>query len=137
MKDLQFYINETLINESNWSKEEYKEAARKIEEHIDDLQYIISAKLDVKVKLNVVAQSRGIKIESDNLLPLLKDKMWYYLYKEIVFATWGGTYNERDNAIWFDPKLMWEHATGGGNSHDIAGLSIIWFKLDTNEWVIE
>ena len=92
--------------------------------------------MGVKVKLNVSAQSRGIKIESDNLLPLLKDKMWYCLYKEIVFATWGGTYNERDNAIWFNPKLMWEHATGGGNGHDIAGLSNIWFKLNTNEWVI-
>lgn len=137
MKDLQAYIHESLVNESNWSGDEYKQAAKQIEEHIDDLQSIISTRLGVNVKLSVKATPRRIEIESDNLLPKLKDKMWYCLYKEIVFATWGGNYIEKDNAIWFDPKLMWEHATGGSNGHDIAGISSIWFKLDTNEWIIK
>lgn len=137
MKNLQTYIHESLVNESNWSAAEYKEAAKQVEEHIDDLQYIISTRLGVDVKLSVKATPRRIEIESGNLLPKLKDKMWYCLYKEIVFATWGGNYNEKDNTIWFDPKLMWEHATGGSNGHDIAGISNIWFKLDTNEWEIK
>ena len=141
MKQLAQYMNENLtqenpVNESNWGGNEYKEAAKQIEEHINDLQYIISAKLGVDVKLSVKSTPRRIELESENLLPKLKDKMWYCLYKEIIFATWGGTYNDRDNTIWFDPKLMWEHATGGSNGHDIAGLSNIWFKLDTNEWEV-
>ena len=137
MKDLQAYMNESLVNESSWGSDEYKEAAKHIEEHIDELQDQISTILGVDVKLSVKASPRRIEIESENLLPKLKDKMWYCLYKEIIFATWGGNYNEKDNTIWFNPKLMWEHATGGSNGHDIAGLSNIWFKLDTNEWVIK
>lgn len=142
MKTLTNFVNESLVqenpvNESNWSSDEYKQAAKQIEEHIDGLEEQISTILGVKVKLNVKAGPRKIEIESDNLLPKLKDKMWYCLYKEIIFATWGGNYNEKDNAIWFDPKLLWEHATGGSNGHDIAGISSIWFKLDTNEWVIK
>lgn len=142
MKQLTQYLNENLaqgnfVNESNWGANEYKEAAKKIEEHIDELQDQISAILGVKVKLNVKAGPRKIEIESDNLLPQLKDKMWYCLYKEITFSTWGGSYNEKDNVIWFNPKLMWEYATSGSNAHDIAGISEISFKLDTNEWVIE
>ncbi len=137
MKGLQAYINESLVNESNWGNNEYKEAAKQIEEHIGDLQDRISTILGVKIKLNISAQPRRIEIESDNLLPQLKDKMWYCLYKEITFVTWGGTYNEKDNAIWFDPKLAWKYATGGENGHDIDGVSNIWFKLDTNEWIIK
>ena len=142
MKSLTDFMNESLaqenhVNESNWGSDEYKEAAKKIEEHIDELQDQISAILGVKVKLNISAGPRKIEIESDNLLPQLKDKMWYCLYKEITFATWGGSYNEKDNTIWFNPKLFWQHATGGSNGHDIAGLSNIWFKLDTNEWEIK
>ena len=137
MKNLRTYIYESLINESNWSSDEYKQAAKQIEEHIGDLESYISNILGVDVKLSIKASPRRIEIESDNLLPKLKDKMWYCLYKEIIFATWGGNYSEKDNAIWFDPKLLWEHATGGSNGHDIAGISSIWFKLDTNEWVIK
>lgn len=141
MKKLTQYINENLsqenfVNESSWGNNEYKEVAKKIEEHIDELQDQVSAILGVKVKLNISHTPRKIEIESDNLLPQLKDKMWYCLYKEITFATWGGSYDEKDNVIWFNPKLMWEHATSGSNGHDIAGLSEIYFKLDTNEWVI-
>lgn len=49
MKQLTQYINEVLpqenhVNESSWGKNEYKEAARRIEEHIDELQHIISTK---------------------------------------------------------------------------------------------
>lgn len=132
MKQLSQYLME-----ASWGGDEYKQAAKQIEEHIDDLQYILSTRLGVDVKLSIKATPRRIEIESENLLPKLKDKMWYCLYKEIIFATWGGTYNEKDNTIWFDPKLMWSHATGGANGHDIAGLSNIWFKLDTNEWVIK
>lgn len=142
MKQLTNFINESLVqenfvNESDWGNNEYKEAAKKIEEHIGELQDQVSAILGVKVKLNVSHTPRKIEIESDNILPQLKDKLWYCLYKEITFATWGGTYSEKDNAIWFDPKMFWNHATGGSNGHDIAGISIIWFKLDTNEWTIE
>ena len=142
MKQLTQYLNENLtyenpVNESNWGSDEYKEAAKKIEEHIGELQDQVSAILGVKVKLNVKVGPRKIEIESDNLLPQLKDKMWHCLYKEITFATWGGSYSEKNNAIWFDPKMFWEHATGGSNGHDIAGISIIWFKLDTNEWEIK
>lgn len=137
MKDLQSYMNESLMNESSWGSDEYKEAAKQIEEHIGDLESYISNILGVDVKLSIKASPRKIEIESENILPKLKDKMWYCLYKEIIFATWGGNYNEKDNTIWFNPKLMWEHATGGSNGHDIAGLSNIWFKLDTNEWVIK
>ena len=137
MKDLQAYMNESLVNESSWGSDEYKQAAKQIEEHIGDLESHISNILGVDVKLSIKATPRRIEIESENILPKLKDKMWYCLYKEIIFATWGGNYNEKDNTIWFNPKLMWEHATGGSNGHDIAGLSNIWFKLDTNEWVIK
>lgn len=137
MKDLQAYMNESLVNESSWGSDEYKEAAKQIEEHIGDLESYISNILGVNVKLSIKASPRKIEIESENLLPKLKDKMWFCLYKEIIFATWGGNYNEKDNTIWFNPKLMWEHTTGGSNGHDIAGLSNIWFKLDTNEWVIK
>lgn len=142
MKTLTQYLNENIsyetpVNESSWGSSEYKEAAKQIEEHIDELESYISNILGVKVKLNVSAESRKIEIESDNLLPQLKDKMWYCLYKEIIFDTWGGTYNEKDNTIWFNPKLMWEHATGGSNGHDISGINNIWFKLDTNKWEIK
>lgn len=140
MKRLTQYINENisqenLVNESSWGSNEYKEAAKQIEEHIGGLQDHISAILGVKVKLNVSTTPRKVEIESDNLLPQLKDKMWYCLYKDIKFVTWGGTYNENDNAIWFNPKLTWHHATGGSNGHDIDGINNIWFKLDTNEWI--
>lgn len=142
MKTLTQYLNENIsyetpVNESNWGATEYKEVAKRMEEHIGDLENRISKILGVKPKLNVSATPHSIEIESDNLLPQLKDKMWDCLYKEIIFGTWGGTHNERDNAIWFDPKLFWTHTDSGSNGHRIGGISEILFKLDTNKWEIK
>lgn len=130
------FANEALVSEDNHSADEYKEVAKDIEENIGELEEYLNKLFGIKIKLSINVKPRSIEIESDNFIPKLKDKLWSCLFDEFQFGTWGGQFNN-DGNIWFNPKVFYHFHAGGSNGNDIYGLSSIWWKPSTKEWVMK
>lgn len=135
MKTLQEYLS---VNEDGYNSRDYKEASEVVKGCIKELEEKLGDIIGVRnLKLNVSIALRKIVIESDNLLPYLKDRLWKMLFDDIRFVTWGGRIDE-DDKVWFDLQFSYDYALdGGGNGSNFAFLRRFSFDLNTKEWTFE
>jgi hypothetical protein len=135
MKPLMEYIN---INEGDHKPDDYKEAGKIARECIKELEDAIGSVIGIRnLKLNVIVMPQKIAIESDNLLPQLKDGLWNVMFDDVRFETWGGEFT-KDGKIWFNPKFSWNYARkSGSNGHDFGFYRNIWFDPNTKEWIFD
>lgn len=133
MKPLYEYIK---VNEDNHSPEEYKEAGELVKQYIGELEVALGGVMGIRnLRLSVTVKRNSIVIESENLLPQLKDGLWNVLFDELTFETWGGNFTN-DGMIWFNPKFMWTYAkNSGSNGHDFGFYHNIWFDLEKKQWI--
>lgn len=115
----------------------YIEASEIVKEHIKELEGKLGDIIGVRnLKLNVSVKLQKIVIESDNLLPYLKDSLWKVLFNDARFVTWGGSIDYKNGKVWFDLQFSYEY-TRGGNGSNFAFFRRFSFDLNTNEWTIE
>ena len=103
-----------------------------VQQALPDLEKMIQKRSSVKVKLMAEMNREKINIHSDNLIGQLSP-LGRTIFKEINIYFWGGDYIEKTNQIWFNPKLSYEHPSGGSNGSDFIWQSL-WFNLDKNVW---
>ena len=135
MKPLIEYIN---INEAKHSPQEYKDAARAVEEHIGKLEDMLSSTLGLNMKLKVeMVGPQQIDIASDNILPQSKDKVWPFLFSKVRFSARGSINN--DGSIVFIPCMYCETAGRGSTTSglNLNGMESIVLNPQTNEWFIK
>ena len=75
----------------------------------------------------------GFVISSGELLDELGSTLVKTIFSSIKIKIWGEL-NIINNAIWFNPKLAYEHPNGGSN-----GTAFVWrhigFNLDEKKWI--
>lgn len=115
----------------------YVEASEIVKEHIKELEGKLGDIIGVRnLKLNVSVKLQRIVIESDNLLPYLKDSLWKVLFNDARFVTWGGDIDYKNGKVWFDLQFSYEY-TRGDNGSNFWTYGSISFDLNTKEWTIE
>ena len=115
----------------------YVEASEIVKEHIKELEGKLGDIIGVRnLKLNVSVKLQKIVIESDNLLPYLKDSLWKVLFNDARFVTWGGNIDYKNGKVWFDLQFSYEY-TRGDNGSNFWAYRRISFDLNTKEWTFE
>jgi hypothetical protein len=104
-----------------------------VQQALPDLEKLIQKHSGVKAKLMAEMNRENLHIYSDNLIGQISP-LGRTVFKEINISFWGGSYIEKTNQIWFNPKTDYEHPSGGSNGADFIWQSL-WFKLDKNAWV--
>ncbi len=73
-------------------------------------------------------------LTSDSLLNELGDTLVKTIFKEIKIEFWGGNISNDGNNIWFNPKLTYDHPSGGSNGTDFVW-EAIWYNIETDNWI--
>lgn len=116
------------------------EAEKLTQEHLEqvknalpELEKLILKHSKVKTKLNADSGRNGsIKITSDDLSNQLSH-LGKTVFTIIKVDFWGGLLT-KEGTIWFNPKLEYEHPSGGSN-----GVDFIWdaisYNPETSKWI--
>ena len=104
-----------------------------VQQALPALEKLIQKRSGVKAKLMVEMARDNVYIYSDNLIGQISP-LGKTVFKEIHIGFWGGTLQEKEKQIWFNPKTGYEHPSGGSNGTDFIWQSL-WFNLDKNQWV--
>lgn len=126
------YTNENVsINEAA-DVTEYLDEVRKSLPQLEDL---IKKKLGFAPKL-AVAQKGNVKLEitSNDLTSELGKTLVKTLFTKIEIGFWGGNVTGDGKTIWFNPKVWYEHPSGGSNGCDFVWESL-WWDLASKKWV--
>jgi hypothetical protein len=145
MKNLKDTLFEGLqISESKeHSRDEYKEAVKRMEKTQGVLEKFLSKKFGVKIQLNIEMFGEKVVIESQDLKPQFKDEIFKSMFSKFCFAPWGGKFFDNKNSdlfdkdasvIRFNPQWKFDISDIGGNSCQIEELRIIWFDCDSSKW---
>jgi len=109
------------------------EMVLQVQQALPDLEKLIQKRSGVKAKLMTDMYRGNLRIYSDNLIGQISP-LGKTVFKEIAISFWGGTLQEKQNQIWFNPKTSYTHPSGGSNGTDFIWQSL-WFNLDKNQWV--
>jgi hypothetical protein len=108
--------------------DEVKDALPKLEE-------LIKKAIGTKPTLEVKAASKGrLEITSGDLINDLGKTLVKTLFKEISIGFWGGNVTSDGKTIWFNPKIWYQHPSGGTNGTDFVWDSL-WYNLEKKEWI--
>lgn len=123
---------------SDRSSELTEEMVKMVQDKLPELSKIIESHLGFSPELRLVVQKGvhrdTIKISSGSLINELGNTLVKTIFSDIKIDFWGGTKVISANSIWFNPKLSYEHPSGGSNGTDFLWDSL-WFDLDTNQWL--
>jgi len=129
-----------------WLKEEIKsvlaegekitpEILKAVQKALPELEKLIAKQSKVKAKLQAKMDGSRISITSGSLISQVGPAGRAFL-KDINIYFWGGNLAEAPGKvprIWFNPKVSYEHPSGGRNGADFIW-DALWFDLSTNEW---
>lgn len=104
-----------------------------VQEALPALEKLIQRHSGAKVKIMAKINREKINIHSDNLIGQISP-LGRTVFSAINVYFWGGDYIEKTNQIWFNPKLSYEHPSGGSNGSDFIWQSL-WFDLNKKVWV--
>ena len=101
---------------------------------LPELENAIKNSGGLKVKLKANMNGGNIHIYSDqNFAKKDLGKMGSMIFDEFEISWWGGSINESNTEVWFNPKVSWSLKSGGTNGADFVWSSV-WFNYETNEW---
>jgi len=109
------------------------EMVLQVQQALPALEKLIQKRSGVKAKLMAEMYRGNLRIYSENLIGQISP-LGRTVFKEIAISFWGGTLQEKENQIWFNPNTSYEHPSGGSNGTDFIWQSL-WFKLDKNAWI--
>jgi len=127
-----------IVNESNEGVTQ--EMFEIVEKSLPELEKLIKQKLgasiNIKAKIESTRNGQVIKIYTDDtsVIKCLGSTIVKTLFQEIQLDFKGGEYIEKENKIWFDPKLKYTHPYAGSNGTDFVWTSLF-FDLNKNKWV--
>lgn len=116
------------------------EAEKLTQEHLEqvknalpELEKLILKQSKVKAKLYAeIGRNKNIKITSEDLSNQLSP-LGKTVFTRISIDFWGGMLT-KEGTIWFNPKLEYEHPSGGSNGADFIWDSL-WYNLETSKWI--
>lgn len=125
------------VNE-NENYQEWVDALQNVEKALPELSKLIKKHIGVSPKLlvrfNKGRSSNNLKIYGEeNLIKELGNGLVKTIFTEISIDMWGGTMT-KDNMIWFNPKISYQHPGGGSNGTDFIWNGL-WFDLANNKWI--
>lgn len=132
----ELHITESQINESSepCTEEMLDQVRDKLPELEDLIRTALGCSRNEKIGLHVELDRKGrIDLTSDDLLHMLGSTLVHTIFKEINLDSWGGNYIPKENKIWFNPQLHYQHPGGGTNGIDFIWSSL-YFNLETQEW---
>lgn len=124
---------------SHRSSELTEEMVKMVQDKLPELCKLIESHLGFSPELRLSVQKGGIhrvniKISSGSLINELGNTLVKTIFSDIKIDFWGGTKVISANSIWFNPKLSYEHPSGGSNGTDFLW-DALWFDLDKNQWL--
>ena len=106
-----------------------------VKKALPQLEDLIKKKLGFAPKLT--ADKKGadrIFIQSSDLMNELGKTLVKTLFTKIEIGFWGGNVTSDGKSIWFNPKIWYEHPSGGSNGADFVWDSL-WWDLASKKWV--
>ena len=106
-----------------------------VKKALPQLEDLIKKKLGFAPKLS--AEKKGndrIFIGSSDLMNELGKTLVKTLFTKIEIGFWGGNVTSDGKSIWFNPKIWYEHPSGGSNGADFVWDSL-WWDLASKKWV--
>jgi hypothetical protein len=119
------------LNEAEDISQYYDE----VKKALPQLEDLIKKKLGFSPKLT--AEQKGnvkIEITSNDLTNELGKTLVKTLFTKIAIGFWGGNVTGDGKSIWFNPKVWYEHPSGGSNGCDFIWDSL-WWDLASKKWV--
>jgi hypothetical protein len=106
-----------------------------VKKALPQLEDLIKKKLGFAPKLT--ADKKGadrIFIQSSDLMNELGKTLVKTLFTKIEIGFWGGNVTSDGKSIWFNPKIWYEHPSGGSNGADFVWDSL-WWDLASKKWI--
>lgn len=106
-----------------------------VKKALPQLEDLIKKKLGFAPKLT--ADKKGndrIFIQSSDLMNELGKTLVKTLFTKIEIGFWGGNVTSDGKSIWFNPKIWYEHPSGGSNGADFVWDSL-WWDLTSKKWI--
>jgi hypothetical protein len=106
-----------------------------VKKALPQLEDLIKKKLGFAPKLT--ADKKGndrIFIQSSDLMNELGKTLVKTLFTKIEIGFWGGNVTGDGKSIWFNPKIWYEHPSGGSNGADFIWDSL-WWDLASKKWI--
>lgn len=106
-----------------------------VKKALPQLEDLIKKKLGFAPKLS--AEKKGadrIFIQSSDLMNELGKTLVKTLFTKIEIGFWGGNVTGDGKSIWFNPKIWYEHPSGGSNGADFIWDSL-WWDLASKKWI--
>ena len=129
--ELRKIIREELLKE----EVDKSKILKQIESKLPELEKLIKKYLGYSPKLQVELTNRGdFRLYSDENLLKQFGNYGKTLFTEITIDFWGGGYNEKNNRVWFKPKVGYQHPSGGSNGTNFIWDSL-WFDVAKNKWI--
>lgn len=125
-----FINNYEVLNEAEQISDDILE---QVKNALPELEKLILKQSKVKAKLYAeIGGNKNIKITSEDLsnqlCPLGKT-----IFTRISIDFWGGILT-KDGTVWFNPKLKYNHPSGGSNGADFIWDSL-WYNPETSKWI--
>lgn len=134
VKTFNDFINGVKINESIQDPSEHLDAVINALPELEKLVFKYNKfKVNLKAKIELTRSGSIIKIYSDDLTKDLSP-LGKTMFSKIAVGFWGGNVTQDGKTIWFNPKVWYEHPSGGSNGTSFIWDSL-WFDLETNKWI--
>jgi len=110
-----------------------------VEKNLPALEKLIKQRLGVsfnlKAEIRKGNRSTTMRIYTDDLsvIKSLGSTTVKTLFEEIQISMYGELSN-KENKVWFNPQLKYEHPRGGSNGTEFIWVTLF-FDLDKNQWI--
>jgi hypothetical protein len=105
-----------------------------VKKALPQLEELIKKKLGFKPALNAGIERGVIKITSNDIINELGRTLVKTIFTKVEIGFWGGNVTGDGKSIWFNPKLWYEHPSGGSNGTDFVWDSL-WWDLNAKKWI--
>lgn len=133
IKKLGDFINESKTVEINEAAD-VEQYLDEVKAALPELENLIKKKLGFKPALNVVNNRGTLQITSGDIINELGKTLVKTIFTKVEIGFWGGNVTRDGDSIWFNPKLWYEHPSGGSNGTDFVWDSL-WWDLNKKTWI--
>lgn len=125
-------IKDILLENNNEDTARYFEV---VKSKLPELQTLFINKLEINKKdfdLKVRLDNNKIVLYVEDLMNLC-GTLGKNLFDEVYLESWGGVYSEKENGIYFYPRIKYHFLNGGSNGNEFLW-NYIYFNCEKNTW---